>query len=145
MALPDPHPGLVVRYSYLWADEYRAGRESGVKDRPCAVVLARQLIEGRVIVTVAAVTHSSPTGETEAIEIPATINRLLGLDDQQSWIIVSEVNDFLWPGPDLVPLPGSDPMRFDYGVLPPGFFRLLREKLMAVVKTQRMARVPRTE
>ena len=37
--LPRPVPGLVVRYSYLWLDEHRRGREEGVKDRPCAIVL----------------------------------------------------------------------------------------------------------
>jgi len=35
---------LVIRFSYLWKREADAGREEGVKDRPCAVVIA---IEGR--------------------------------------------------------------------------------------------------
>ena len=33
MTLPDPKPGLVVRYDYLWTHEAAAGREQG-KDRP---------------------------------------------------------------------------------------------------------------
>ena len=84
MALPDPHPGLVIHYSYLWANEHLAGREEGVKDRPCAVVLARQIIEGRSLVSVMAITHSPPSNPAEAIEIPAAIKRMLGLDDQPS-------------------------------------------------------------
>jgi hypothetical protein len=36
---PVPRPGLVIRYSYLWESEARLGREEGVKDRPCAIVL----------------------------------------------------------------------------------------------------------
>jgi hypothetical protein len=36
---PVPRPGLVIRYSYLWESEARQGREEGVKDRPCAIVL----------------------------------------------------------------------------------------------------------
>lgn len=40
MGLPAPVPGLVIRYSYLWLEEHRQGREEGVKDRPCAIVLA---------------------------------------------------------------------------------------------------------
>jgi hypothetical protein len=39
LALPEPVPGLVIRYSYLWAEEYGRGQEEGVKDRPCAVIL----------------------------------------------------------------------------------------------------------
>ena len=60
MALPDPHPGLVISYSYLWAREHGQGREEGVKSRPCAIVLARQIVEGRSLLTVLAITHSPP-------------------------------------------------------------------------------------
>jgi hypothetical protein len=35
--LPEPRPGLVIGYSYLWERDFRAGREEGSKDRPCAV------------------------------------------------------------------------------------------------------------
>ena len=44
MIWPAPRPGLVVRFSYLWKREADAGREEGMKDRPCAVVIA---IEGK--------------------------------------------------------------------------------------------------
>jgi sugar phosphate permease len=40
VALPEPIPGLVIRYSYLWHSEYVRGREEGQKDRPCAIVAA---------------------------------------------------------------------------------------------------------
>ena len=39
VSLPDPVPGLVIRYSCLWMTEYGRGQEEGVKDRPCAVIL----------------------------------------------------------------------------------------------------------
>ena len=45
MSWPEPFPGLVVRYSYLWEREASQGREEGVKDRPCAVVLV--LLDGK--------------------------------------------------------------------------------------------------
>ncbi len=99
MAFPDPHPGLVISYSYLWARERGQGREEGIKNRPCAIVLARQVIESRLLVTVLAITHSPPSNADEAIEIPATVKRILGLDDMPSWIALTEVNDFIWPGP----------------------------------------------
>ena len=37
---PEPVPGLVIRYSYLWRREHLEGREEGRKDRPCAIVAA---------------------------------------------------------------------------------------------------------
>ncbi len=40
MSFPDPHPGLVIRYAYLWKREHDEGREDGSKDRPCSIVLS---------------------------------------------------------------------------------------------------------
>ena len=145
MALPDPHPGLVIHCSYLWAREHAQGREEGIKNRPCAIVLTRQVIEGRSLITVLPITHSPPDRPEEAIAIPPAIKRLLGLDSQAAWIELSEVNDFIWPGPDLTPIPNSDPVRFDYGVLPPGFFRSVRDKLMQALTARRAVVVPRSQ
>lgn len=39
MTLPDPQPGLVIRYNYLWTREATAGRQQG-KDRPACLVAA---------------------------------------------------------------------------------------------------------
>jgi hypothetical protein len=52
VSLPTPRPGLVISYAYLWAREHDRGTEEGQKDRPCAIVTARQMIEGREVVTV---------------------------------------------------------------------------------------------
>ena len=46
MSWPTPQAGLVIRYSYLWQSEAAAGREEGVKDRPCAVILVVEGVEG---------------------------------------------------------------------------------------------------
>ena len=145
MALPDPHPGLVICYSYLWATEHGSGQEEGLKDRPCVIVVARQVVADQTLVTVVPVTHAPPTDPQAAIEIPPQIKARLGLDEQQSWIIVSEVNDFIWPGPDLRHVAGSQPARFDYGVLPPGFFRKVRDQLLALYAARRVQAVPRTQ
>jgi hypothetical protein len=40
MPIPNPEPGLVISYAYLWHHEHRAGREEGQKDRPSVIVLA---------------------------------------------------------------------------------------------------------
>ena len=121
MALPEPKPGLVIRYAYLWGREADQAKVDGSKDRPCAVVLAakRQGEETRVVV--APITHTAPGPGAAAIEIPAETKRRLGLDNERSWIITSEVNVFEWPGPDVRPLParpGAD-AGFAYGYLSP--------------------------
>ena len=109
MSLPAPRPGLVIRYAYLWDAEARQGREEGVKDRPCAIVLA-VLREGRhPIVRVLPITHSAPRDSADGLEIPTATKERLGLDSERSWVILSEANDFIWPGPDLRPVPGADP------------------------------------
>jgi len=136
---------LVISYSYLWAREHKEGSEDGRKDRPCAIVAARQIIEGREVVTVVPVTHTPPSNPEDAIELPAALKVHLGLDAARSWIVLTETNDFLWPGPDLRPLSKSNPGRFDYGMLPPRFFAYLRERILQAHHNRRLERVSRTE
>jgi hypothetical protein len=136
---------LVISYAYLWAREHGRGTEEGAKDRPCAIVAARQLIEGREVVTVVPITHTPPADPADAIEIPPALKVHLGLDDLRSWIVVTETNDFLWPGPDLRPRRGITPSRFDYGVLPPRFYAHVRERILQAHLHRRLNRVPRTE
>lgn len=96
MPIPNPEPGLVISYTYLWHDEYRAGREEGQKDRPSVIILAvERSSDGETIVTVLPVTHSSPADPASAVEIPSPVKRHLGLDDERSWIVVEEGNEFL--------------------------------------------------
>ncbi len=137
-------PGLVISYSYLWAREHGRGAEEGRKNRPCAIVAARRVIEGHEVVTVVPITHSPPAASVDAVEIPAALKAHLGLDDVPSWIMVTEINDFVWPGPDLRPRPGQ-PGRFDYGVLPPRFFAHIRDKLLQAHLHRRLNQVPRSE
>lgn len=142
--LPTPHPGLVICYSYLWSHDHAQGREEGVKDRPCAIVVARRVAEDKTVVTVVPVTHSPPPDLQAAIEMPPRLKAHLGLDDQPSWIVLSEYNEFLWPGPDLRPVSAKGGA-FVYGVLPPGFFYRMREKLLALITERRVRHVRRTD
>jgi len=145
VSLPKPVPGLVISYSYLWSDEHRQGVEEGRKNRPCAIVAARRIVEGREVVTVVPITHSPPTDPADAIEMPAPLKAHLGLDDMPSWVLVSETNDFLWPGPDLRPIPGGSPSRFHYGMLPPRFYAYLRDRILQAHARRRLRQVQRTE
>jgi hypothetical protein len=47
----------------------------------------------------------------------------------------------LWPGPDLRPPPGTQPSRFDYGVLPPRFFAYIRDKILQAHLHRKPSRV----
>lgn len=121
MAIPAPKPGLVINYAYLWHREHQAGREEGRKDRPGVIVLCVDEPEtGATAVTVLPITHSAPTANGEGVEIPPPVKRHLGLDDEPSWVLVSEGNEFVWPGYDLRRRrkDGS----YAYGFLPPRFF-----------------------
>ena len=145
MSLPTPHPGLVISYAYLWSDEAARGREDASKDRPCAIIIARRMAEGKIIVTVVPVTHSPPADAKAAIELPPPLKTHLGLDAERSWIILSEYNEFLWPGPDLRPITASKGRDFSYGVLPPGFFNKVRERLLSLIAERRVRHVRRTD
>jgi len=103
------------------------------------------MVAGREVVTVVPITHTPPADPAGAVEIPAALKAHLGLDALPSWIIVTETNDFLWPGPDLRPVPGSKPGRFDYGMLPPRFFAHLRDKILQAHARRNLLRIPRSE
>ena len=96
-------------------------------------------------VTVLPITRAPPAEPTAAVEIPSPTKRRLGLDDDRSWIVLSEANEFRWPGPDLRPLPGGDASTVVYGMLPPDLFRIVRQRVAARVRAGRMSRVRRTE
>jgi hypothetical protein len=122
MPLPEPEPGLVVSYAYLSHHEHQSGQEEGRKDRPAVIVLAAERAsDGAIVVTVLPITHRAPDDPATAVEIPPPVKRLLGLDRERSWIVVSEGNEFVWPGYDLRNIPGAR-ARYDYGFLPPRFF-----------------------
>ncbi|HEX7761425.1 MAG TPA: hypothetical protein VF459_18105 [Caulobacteraceae bacterium] len=96
-AIPTPEAGLVVAYAYLWRREHRAGQDEGLKDRPTVIVLAvERERDGATMVTVLPITHSAPASVGDAVEIPAAVKRHLGLDDQRSWVVVAEGNEFVW-------------------------------------------------
>lgn len=128
MAIPAPEVGLVISYGYLWRHELLSGLEEGRKDRPCVIILSVGREGEAQIVTVAAITHSDPVAPNIGIEIPQRVKLHLGLDHEKSWVILSEVNQFTWPGYDLRPIKGSK-NKYAYGFLPP----LLFEKIKAGV------------
>lgn len=135
MSIPTPKPGLVICYSFLWSSEYQSGAVEGLKDRPCAIVVAvPQGDSGQVRTVVVPITHSAPSDPGLSLEVPANVCRSLGLDGARHWIRFDELNRFTWPGYDL--RPKSDGT-YHYGMLPRGLFEELRNGIVAAQKARR--------
>jgi len=96
-------------------------------------------------VTVLPVTHAPPSNPELAVELPAATKRRLGLDDERSWVVLSEANRFLWPGPDLRPARPGDAATVAYGQLPYTLFEEIRRKFLAAIRMRRAGVVPRSE
>ena len=141
MVIPDPEVGLVIHFNYLWKREWSLGRDNARYARPCAIVVARRTEpSGETIVVVAPITHSPPSTEEGALAIPPAVKRHLGLDEDRSWIVYDEVNEFTWPGYDLQPNANG---AIAYGVLPPSLFGRLRQAMLRQLRSGRLDRVVR--
>jgi hypothetical protein len=145
VTFPEPYAGLVIRYSYLWKREQEEGREEGMKDRPCAVVLVVTDEDGEQEVLVLPITHTPPANADDAVEIPPATKKRLGLDADRSWIVITEANEFVWPGPDLRPISGRDASTIAYGPLPPRLFAHVRDRFLERDRREKSAHVKRTE
>jgi len=130
MRLPEPEPGLVIRYDYLWNRAARGGGKSG-KERPACLVATLDNESDPRFVVILPITHTPPKGATKGVEIPAKVCEHLGLDEARSWVIVSEFNVDDWPNAGLAPVPGRA-RRFAYGFLPPGLFASVKAKFLAI-------------
>jgi hypothetical protein len=142
MVLAPPEPGQVIRYAYLWWNEARTGREDARKDRPCGVILTRVTNAGRTAAYVLPITHTPPLNDEDAVEVPPATKRRLGLDPERSWIITTELNRFIWPGPDLRPTATGD---YLYGYLPEKLMRLVLDQVKKHACDKRLTAIRRTE
>jgi hypothetical protein len=139
--LPEPRPGLVIRYDYLWIDEAARGRDQG-KDRPACIVAASDSASTPRFVVILPITHTPPSGNTVGIDIPPRVRQAIGLDDAPSWVIVSEYNANEWPNGGLAPVPGR-PGIFSYGFIPPGLFAVIKAKFLALSEQGRAGGIRR--
>ncbi|WP_374143966.1 hypothetical protein [Sphingomonas sp.] len=137
-------PTDVLSYVYLWAHEADAGRDEGSKERPVVVVLSTQSVGARTRVIVAPVTTKAPQPGDATIEMPGAVQRQLGLGDDRCWIIASETNSFLWPGPDLRPVRREGDGSPYYGKMPGNLVRQVRE-LFRQIGAAKLRVTPRSE
>lgn len=144
MELPEPRPGLVIRYSFLWRHGADRGKEDSGKGRPCAIVMT-VVREGRTVATVAPITHRPPSAEMDAVELPRDVKRHLGLDAERSWIVTHELNAFFWPGPDIQAIEGNASGGFVYGRLPGALFQQVVRAILTHQRRGRLRPVVRSE
>ncbi|MBF0334368.1 MAG: growth inhibitor PemK [Alphaproteobacteria bacterium] len=143
MSLPAPRAGLVIRYSFLWSHESRAGAIEGRKDRPAAIVIATRKAEsGDLRVVVAPITHEPPDDPAASIEVPRDVARALGFDGERQWIRLDELNRFAWPGFDLRPIPGRSGA-FEYGMMPRSLYDQVKSGILERQKRGVVAIIPR--
>lgn len=133
MALPEPTPGLVIRYDYLWNAEAKEGRLQG-KDRPACLVVANDPSAEARFAVILPITHARPSRGSVGVEIPLRVRAAMGLDDEPCWVIVSEYNVDEWPNAGLRPLPGR-PRTFSYGFLPPRLFADIKATFLELARS----------
>ena len=120
----------------------RAPRRAASKDRPCAVVLAvargRRLRRGR-----RRANHVERARAADGVELPAKTRRRVGLQDAPCWVVLTEVNRFAWPGPDLRPVETAAGPSWSYGLLPARLFERARDGIVARARARTLRAVPR--
>ena len=141
MNKPEPKPGLIICYDYLWFDESLGGRDQGAKDRPCAIVVSpREDEHGERILLVCPVTHSPPD-QGEGLKIPPKVGRAMGLDERQSWIRTTEYNEVKWSDPGIRP---ARKEQWAYGRMPETLYKAMRENFLENYRSHLLRRVDRT-
>lgn len=92
------------------------------------MVVATITRNNRTQLLVAPITHVRPDRGNDAIEIPPNIKKQLGLDRARSWVVLTELNRFLWPGPDIRIAPGHESPVYD--AIPDWLFFEVREGVL---------------
>jgi hypothetical protein len=143
--LAPPPRGSIIRYAYLWAAESGWGKEEARKERPALVLtLAVREADGAIHVLALAITHTPPPDPAAAVELPQRVKDRLGLDASASWIVTTEANAFVWPGPDIRPVPGRKPQTVIYGQIPSELLQKVARSFLANRQRQRTRLIQRT-
>jgi hypothetical protein len=125
---PDPQVGLVVRFEYIWQSQDQASK--GDKRRPCIIILAVAATDDTPAkAMVCPITHSAPRYGDIGLAIADEEKRLMGLDPDDQWVIVSEANLFPWNDSGLVQLADGS---WTYGVTPRDLLERVRTRYRAV-------------
>ena len=128
MALPEPRPGLVIGYDFLFREQADAGMENASKPHPAAIVIVtKQDVQTRV--SLVAISHSPPrSGQAHHhMKLAPSECRQMGLDSGDHWVNLRDINSFDWPGYDLARIAPDG--GYVYGRMSKGTFVRLVEAL----------------
>jgi hypothetical protein len=143
VALPEPVPGLSFATAIF-------GTENISKDvrKVKRIAPARSSPPSALMKMATSACWSCPSPQPARSCQPrrrnSTTKQRLQLDDARSWMVLSEWNEFVWPGPDLRRLPNADDSSVAYGMLPPRLFATIRDRFMALVNARASGHVSRT-
>jgi hypothetical protein len=88
------------------------------------------------------ITHTEPTPPSVGIEISSEDSKESGLDDQRSWVIVSEVNKVSWSSGRFE---RTNFGKWEYGELPEQVMMAIREAIVARVSAGQMDVIDREQ
>jgi len=87
-------------------------------------------------IIVCPLTSQTPESTISAVEIPHQVKNHLGLlDRDKSYAITSEINSFVWPGPDLRPFEKASKKDIYFGQLPGTLLLKIKDGILAHTKT----------
>lgn len=109
------------------------------------VVISRRTVGDQTELMVVPVTTQPPRNAADAFEIPARVKKHLGLDAERCWIMVTELNRFVWPGPDVRPVARSGGLTPLLGFLPEQVFRPVLDAVIARSEAGRLKMTKRSE
>lgn len=118
----------MVAFEYLWRREAEAGLVEARYPRPAVIVAAVKPVGQTELGVLLPITRSAPRTPPDGIPIPGSVKRVLGLDEDPSWVMVNEANLTEWPGHDLARTPGGN---WSYGFLPPRLFARIHQAFRA--------------
>ena len=121
-----PEPADVLSYSYLWSHEAAGGGERAKGSSRVVVVLCIERQAGNLIL-VSVGHHTAPEMLPSRSKIHLDVKKQLGLDRERSWVMLNELNRFIWPGPDIRPILGGAPL---YDALPDWLFERVRQGVL---------------
>ena len=103
------------------------------------------MVDGHTELLVVPVTTQPPTRAEDGFEIPTRIKAHLGLDAARCWIMVTELNRFRWPGPDIRPIEHGEERTPYYGFIPQPLFDAVLAAVIARAEGTRVKVTRRSE
>ncbi len=109
------------------------------------VVIARKALGDRTELMAVPITTQPPRRAADGFEVPPRVKAHLELDAERCWIMVTELNRFLWPGPDVRPIQRGKELTPFYGTLPEKLFRPVLEAVIARAEAGALRAAKRSE